>query len=230
MNCFCKEVSENIEEEKWNPPMKVKINFVHYLYLQFLNKIRDCSVHEKNHFLAELVTFYLQSDQPIKAIIIVKNNILGSESYFSRVLRYRVYQKIKKYLKKSQYFLQTNKKFSGIFLYDLYANYLKSQIYGILGQKIMFWEELLCERPQVSKLEIFGKQAVNQMENLHFLVINKILPIEDETKNYDCTLLYSSFLILTTNFSDYADKLLKNINKSILEAYMIKNIKCLSGI
>ena len=132
-------------------------------------------------------------------------------------LRERIQEKLQKF----NYFDDNSVKYEHIYSYDYNMGYINKEIREILVEKINFWREVCQENPKVKKMQDMGRHLVDRIQDLHRFYMIKMRKSEEALSNFSCSIIYATYLLTTSNYSDFANSLLKK-NQACIEEYKNK--------
>ena len=217
--CFCGGVSEQrlihsdlpAEEET-----RLKNEFLNKLFATaFEGHTR--SPEEKSFLLQHYAEFLIDCQQFPKAIALMFHIAHEGMSFFNRSDNFRVKQKIAREYRKAVYFDGLEKKMKCIEEYDSKVGFVVKEIREILRNKVVFWAEMCKEAPLLKQLEVDGRSLIQRIEKLHEYFVFEVKPTEEVLSSFKCTFIYASYLILTTNYLEFANSLTKKSQKMFEE-------------
>ena len=118
-------------------------------------------------------------------------------------------ERLAEQLRKEDYFNERVEKYAHIYDFDFKLGYVTKEIKEILASKVGFWREICKEKPKALEIETVGEQLVEKIEALHLFYMEEMRPCELTLSNFSCSLIYASYLLSTTNYSNFATTLLK---------------------
>lgn len=145
--------------------------------------------------------FLMRNKQYLRAINLLSHLDVNQMGFFCECYNFVLKAELLAKYQKDVYFDSLGRMMELIGVYDVGLGYVNKEIREVLKNKIEFWEEMCKEAPLLSKLEVQGRLLVSRIEALHSYFMCKIKPQEEFLSHFNCTILYCTYLILTTNYS-----------------------------